>query len=197
MEKSINFLVDEKMDTPENFEKLNKIVYTNEARIIAWIPFSREKFVPEVRFNDEPNKYGVFESKEEGIYRAEYNDLLEYYLTPSAYTAQAEMQWKKVIRAGHIRSALKALPGNFSHGDSYIWWNIIWNILDLSMSDAVNWNGRLCFPGEDGTLCYGKPLLPVNMNEKRFLKFDNKVGGLRNDYSIDEASPCLFIVTVG
>jgi hypothetical protein len=92
MEKSIKFLIDKKMNTEENFKKLEAINYGSNYIEIGGVKFSREKFVPEVKFNDKPNSYNVFESNEKGIYKTIYNGNPEYFLTTDQYIQQAEKQ---------------------------------------------------------------------------------------------------------
>ena len=191
MEKSIKFLVDRKMDTSENLEKLETINYGSNYIEIAWLKFSREKFVPEVKFNDTPNASGVFESNEKGIYKTIYNGNPEYFLTIDQYIQQAKKQWKTAIEDDHMRKALEALPWEFSDNNRYNWGNILWNILDLSMSGCVHSDGELWNEDKCGYLSSASP---VHELCTRAFKFNEDGGGLYDDYDRSHARPCLSLL---
>ena len=191
MEKSIIFLIDRKMDSSENLKKLEAINYGSNYIEIAWLKFSREKFVPEVKFNDTPNASGVFESNEKWIYKTIYNGNPEYFLTTDQYIQQAKKQWKTAIEADHMRKALEALPWEFSDNNRYDWGNILWNILDLSMSGYVNSDGKLWNEDRAGYLSSASP---VTKDLPRAFKFDEDEGLLNNSYSRHNARPCLSLI---
>ena len=191
MEKSIKFLVDQKMDTSENLKKLEAINYGSNYIEIAWLKFSREKFVPEVKFNDKPNSYNVFESNEKGIYKTIYNGNPEYFLTTDQYIQQAKKQWKTAIEDSHMRQALQALPGEFSNNNRYNWANILWNILDLSMSGYVFSAGKLWDKDKYGYLSSASP---VGKSNTRAFRFDEGKGRLNTNYTSYFARPCLSLI---
>jgi len=194
MEKCIKFLVNNKMATSENLNKLEAIKYGLDYREIAWLKFSREKLIPQVKFNDEVNNYGVFESEEKNIYKTMYNGNSEYYLSADQYRDQAKKQWKIAIEDTHIRKALKALPWEFSENNRYIWANILWNILNLSMSGYVLSDCRLWDRDDYGCLSSA----PAGKVSTRAFRFHGSGGALYNDsdfhYGRDLARPCLFLI---
>lgn len=191
MENSIKFLIDKKMDTSENVKKLEAINYGIKYREIGWVKFSREKFIPKVKFNNKPNTYNVFESKEKGIFRTMDNGKQEHYLTTDAYIAQCEKQNKKAIQDTHIRKALQALSREFSDNNWYIGWNIMWNLLDLSISGYVDADGKPWRKDDYGYLCSASP---VDINYTRAFEFHKDKGELYNTYLRKNARPCLFLI---
>lgn len=209
MKKSVDFLIEKNMDTSENLKKLESIRYGSDYREIGWIRFSREKFVPNVKFNDKPNEYGVFKSEKEGIYKALYNWKPEYYLTADAYGEQAKQQWKKTVKDTHIRQALMALPCEFMEDDIwYVWWNILWNILNLSRSGRIpslsEWPSLLdentcCYLGSDYKMRHShvRGKMQGGLYTYAFMEIDHSdlslVGNLTKQ-SPTNARPCLYIV---
>ena len=213
IERTIAFLKKQNILNHENIKKLDSINYGINYIEIWWFKFSREKFVPVIEFNDEPNQNGIYETKGtsekkgntiyqyggiQGIYKTIYKGKSEYYLTNDNYIQQAEKQWKKAIKNGHIRKALEALPWAYGHKNYYIWWNILWYILNLSMSGRIpeskspmygrerkwkNVSGYLCSPGPTH-----------NDNEKYMYRFDENWGILNQEFFKDEAYPCLYLV---
>ena len=190
MEISIKFLIDNHMDTQENRKKLYAVNYGPNYREIGGVKFSREKFVPKVRFNDTPNIHGVFECEKKGIYKTVYNDQDEYYLTTDQYIDQATKQWITAIKDSHLRQALKALPGEFSDKNWYIWGNLLWNILDLSMPGVVCRGGFLCHKDKNTYLTSASRF---NENNVRQFGSDECLGGVSLS-GVNDARLCLYIV---
>ena len=147
--------------------------------------------MPEVKFNDTPNASGVFESNEKGIYKTIYNGNPEYFLTIDQYIQQAKKQWKTAIEDDHMRKALEALPWEFSDNNRYNWGNILWNILDLSMSGCVHSDGELWNEDKCGYLSSASP---VHELCTRAFKFNEDGGGLYDDYDRSHARPCLSLL---
>lgn len=142
MEKSIRILINNKMDTEENLQKLDAIKYGSDYREIAWLKFSRKTLVPKrTKFNAFPNENNIFDSNTKGIYKVMCNGNPKYFFTPEAYAKETMRQLKKSINADHIRKALEALPWDFKYGEYYTWGNILWTILDLPTDWYVNWDG--------------------------------------------------------
>jgi len=191
MEKSIKFLVDNQKDTSENIKKLEAVKYGSNYREIAGLKFSREKVVPQVKFNDKPNKHGVFECKEKGIYKTIYNGKDEYHLTTDQYIDQTKKQWMTAIEDSHLRQALRALPWDFKDNDWYVWGNILWNILDLSMSGYVSSGGGLWDKDGCGSLSSASP---VAKDSTRAFVFNEDRGGLDLYYGRNGARPCLSLI---
>lgn len=125
MQKSIQFLIEKKMDTSENLKKLEAINYGANFIEIGGVKFSRENLIPQVEFNQEVNQYDVFESNKKGIFKTKYNGKDEYYLTTDVYIQEAKKQGKKAIKDDHIRKALQALPGEFLNNNWYTGGNIL------------------------------------------------------------------------
>jgi hypothetical protein len=86
---------------------------------------------------------------------------------------------------------LQALPGEFSNTKWYAWANILWNILDLSMSGYVTSDGRLWSKDAYGYLSSASP---VDSNRTRAFGFDGDEGDLLNGYDRDDVRPCLSLV---
>ncbi|MCX6825533.1 MAG: hypothetical protein NTY80_04930 [candidate division SR1 bacterium] len=199
MKKTLDDLKRNDMLTLENLQKLdNNLSYTPTERIINGVYFSRTKFVPDTKFNDKPNSYGVFEcesrgilkGKEKGIYKAMYNGNPEYYLSTDKYIEQAEKQGKKAIKDSDIRKALQGMPGDFSDNTRYIGGNILGNILGLSMSGCVDSDGQLYYGDGYGSLSSASPVHSYNT---RAFTFNEDKGKLYNSYSRYDARPCLFL----
>lgn len=120
MQTVVDFLKEKDMYTIENLKKINEAVSYGIDFIKAGpTKFLREKLVPQVQFKAEANKYDVFESDKEGIFKTIYNGKEEYYLTTDAYIEESKNQGKKAIEDKHIRNALQALPGEFSNNTWY------------------------------------------------------------------------------
>ncbi len=190
MQKSIQYLIDKKMDTPENFKKLEAIKYWTNFIEIGGVRFSREKLIPQAQFKSEPNQYDVFESDKEGIFKTNYNGKDEYYFTTDAYIQEAQKQGKTVIEYYHIRSALQELPGEFINKDRYRWANILWNILNMSQSGFVYSDGH--WWNED-MFGYLSSAYPFTKSQARAFTFGKDEGRL-NDDGRNHARPCLFVV---
>lgn len=126
MEKSIKFLVDKKMDTEENFKKLEAINYGSNYIEIGGVKRARENL------KAEPNNKNIFKHDDEIYFKfdalKEQNKLLA--------NKGMEVPWKDDF----IKS-LKALPWDYSEGNWYTGANILWNILDLSLSGCCNSDG--------------------------------------------------------
>ena len=135
MKKSINFLVDKKMDTSENIKKLEAINYRFDYIEIGWVKRTRENL------KAEPNKKDIFKHGDEVYFKfdtlKEQNKLLA-------------KQWMEIPWKENFVKTLKALPGEYSESNRYAWANIMWNILGLSMSGWCDSDGELSNKGEYG-----------------------------------------------
>lgn len=191
MQKSITYLEEKGMDIQKNLKKLDAINYGSNYIEIGGVKFSREKLVPQVKFNKKPNKYDVFESDKKWVFKAMYNGKEEYHLTIDAYIDESKKQWKKAINNDHIRQALQALPGEYADNKRYEWANILWNILNLSISGYVESDGQLWDGGRYGYLC---SVSPVDTDGTRAFGFDKGRGRLGDSYIGGDARPCLFVV---
>lgn len=204
MKKSIKYLVDNKIYTSGNLEKLNAINYGTNFIEIGGVKFSREKLIPKEKFKPVANQYGVFESKKEWIFKSKkehifktnYNGKDEYYLSTDAYIKEAKKQGKKVIKDEDIRKALACLPTEFEFKSDYKWCGsayILWNILNLSMSGYVTTDGKWWEKDNHGYLSSASPS-PVYEYDVRALSFNNYKGGLDNNHNRFTTNPCLYIV---
>ncbi len=198
MQKSIEYLIEKKMDTPENFKKLEAINYGNNFIEIGWVRFSREKLIPQGKFKSkiyqDHYRRPILKSNKKGIFKAKYNNQDEYYFSLDAYIEETKNQGKKSIEDNHIRKALEALPGDFVNGDWYYWANILANILNISQSGCVqidrnNYYGKLL----DGFGCLGCAS-KVGTDSMRSFQFLDNGGVLYNKCETDIASPCSFII---
>jgi hypothetical protein len=137
MEKSIKFLVDKKMDTSANLKKLEAINYWSNFIEIGWVKRARENL------KAEPNNKNIFKHDD------------EIYFTFDALKEQNNLLANKGMEIpwwDNFVDALSALPWNFSenNNESYAGANILWNILDLSMSGWCYSDGRLFDKGKYG-----------------------------------------------
>jgi len=135
MEKSINFLVDKKMDTSENLKKLETINYGSNYIEIWWVKRARENL------KAEPNKKNIFKHGNECYFKFD---------TLNKQNELLAKQWMEIPWKDIFAKALEALPWNFSEENWYVWGNILWNILDLSMSGCCSSDGALIIEGRYG-----------------------------------------------
>lgn len=135
MEKSIKFLIDKKMDTSENIKKLEAINYASNHIEIWGVKRARENL------KTEPNEKNIFKHGDEVYFT--FNALKEQ--NKLLADQGMEIPWK-----ANFTKALKALPWEFSESNRYAGANILWNILNLSMSGWCNSDGTLISKGKFG-----------------------------------------------
>jgi hypothetical protein len=123
------------MDSPKNLKKLEAINYGTNYIEIGWVKRSRENL------KAEPNNKNIFKHGDEVYFKfdtlKEQNELLA-------------KQWMKIPWKDDFATSLKALPWEFEKDDWYTWGNILWNILDLSLSGSYNGDGYLLNRDENG-----------------------------------------------
>ena len=123
MEKSIKFLIDNKMNTEENLKKLEAINYGPNYIEIWWIKRARENL------KAEPNGKDIFQHWDE-IYFGFHQMVEQMNLLNE--------KWMDLPDKKQFIKTLKALPWErWEHGpDEYVWGNILWIILDLPKSGS-------------------------------------------------------------
>ena len=195
MEEVIRIL--EKQDMPVNMiiEKLRPVIqYTDQARVINWIPFSKNKLVPDVKFEVMPNANNVYESNAKGIYKAIHEGTTEYFFNTFQQRAQLELQGKEAITFYHLQRALQALSKNYKDNTLYKWWEFFWKLLNLSLSGRVfshKNQGHLC---ADNKIWYLGTTSISPKGNPQFFQFHKDYGGIINyEDWLDDAYPCLYI----
>ena len=135
MEKSIKFLVDKKMYTSKNLKKLEAINYGSNYIEIGWVKRARENL------KAEPNNKNIFKCGDEIYFKfdalEEQNKLLAN-------------QGMEIPRKDDFIKSLEALPWKFSEDIWYAGGNILWNILDLSISGSFIDDHKFYGEGEYG-----------------------------------------------
>ncbi len=192
MQKVITYLEEYNSDTWKNLRKLNEVEYGIDFIKVWPTKFSREKLIPQVTFKQTPNQYDVFESNIEWVFKTLYNEKEEYYLTSDSYIDEVRKQGRKPIVDDTIEGALQSLPGEFSSNKWYHWANILWDILNLSMSGYINSDGILLNKYKYWYLNTASPLTYGNSTWR--FKFNNDRGGLHGEFVRYYAHPCLFII---
>jgi len=197
MLKSLDVLRKFNMYTIENLQKLdNAVSYTAKERIIGSIKFSRERFVPSnIDFMDEPNKHDVYKWNQRGIFKTIYNGASEYYFSPKSYIDQCKEQGKKAIKNEDIRTAMKALPGDFNDNSSYFAGDVLGTILDMPMLGCVYADASWWHKDTYGYIW----VAPSSDNETdiRAYSFKNNKGMLSHSVHSpkgnDTSRPCLYL----
>ena len=165
MQKSIDYLVERKMDTSENLQKLNAIVYTQESIEIWGVKRARKDISakPNGKNIFQHNNVTYFKRSEEMI--KEQNDLL----------AKQNME---IPLDSAYEVSMRALPGEYSKTNWYEWWNILALITDMSMDGYCNSDGKLDFRGRFGYRWSASP----DDDDARFFKFNKDRGELIRGY---------------
>ncbi len=138
MQKSIDYLVEKKMDTSENLQKLDAIVYTQESIEIWGVKRARKDI------SAKPNGKNIFQHNNVTYFKRsenmikEQNDLL------------AKQNMEIPLNSAYEKS-MKALPGNYSKSNRYEWWNILALITNMSMDGYCDSDGKLNNKGEYGS----------------------------------------------
>lgn len=160
MTKSIEFLVDKKMDTSENLKKLRTINYGSNYIEIWWVKRARENL------KAEPDGKDIFKHGDEIYFK--FNTWKKQ--NKSLAKQGMEIPWKD-----NFTRALQALPWDFSQANWYTGANILWTILNLSMSGWCYSGGELFDEGEYG---YTRSSSERGGSYAWEFKFDKDGGGL-------------------
>ncbi len=162
MEKSIKFLVDKKMDTSENLKKLEAINYGSNYIEIGGVKRARENL------KAEPNNKDIFKHGDEVYFKfdtlKEQNKLLA--------NQGMEIPWED-----NFVKALEALPWDYSENnwDWYAGANILWTILDLSMSGCCSDGGKLINEGRYGFVWSSSEINSINARHFIFNEDEGKL----------------------
>lgn len=161
MQKSIDYLVEKKMDTSENLQKLDAIVYTQESIEIWGVKRARKDI------SAKPNGKNIFQHNNVTYFKRsenmikEQNDLLA-------------KQGMEIPLDSFYEKSMKALPGNYLKSNRYEWWNILALITDMSMDGYCNSAGEL---NNEGGYGYRWSASPRDDSSARYFIFDED-GGL-------------------
>jgi hypothetical protein len=154
------------MDTSENLKKLEAINYGLNYIEIGWVKRARENL------KAEPNNKNIFKHGDEIYFKfdalKEQNNLLA--------NKGMEIPWKD-----NFVKALEALPGDYSQSNWYAWANILWTILDLSMSGWCSSVGGLFDRGRYG---YVWSSSESSSSDARFFSFSEDKGRLLRSYRL-------------
>jgi len=155
MQKSIDYLIEKKMDTSENFKKLDAIVYTSESIEIWGVKRARKDITAKSNGKNifQHNNVTYFKRSENMI--KEQNDLLV-------------KQWMEIPSDSAYEKSMKALPGEYSKTNWYEWWNILALITDMSMDGYCSSDGRL---GDEGEYGFRWSASPRGFNSARYFTF--------------------------
>ena len=125
MQKVIDYLVETKMDTLEDFDKLDAIAYTQEYIEIWGVKRARKDI------SAEPDGKNIFQHGNVTYFKRSEEMIKEQ----NKILAQQGME---IPLDSDYEKSLKALPGKYSsltNGSHYIWWFILAFITDMSFSD--------------------------------------------------------------
>ena len=163
MQKTIEYLVEKKMDTPENCKKLFAINYAKNCIEIWGVKRARQDITakPNGKTIFQHNNVTYFQRSEEMI--KEQNTLL----------AKQSME---IPLDSFYEKSMKALPGEYNKWESwYEWWNILALITDMSMSGYCTSVGTLNIRGKYG---YRWSASPKDDTNARNFKFHRDGGNL-------------------
>lgn len=138
MQKAIDYLIENDMDTPENFKKLDAIIYAAEYIEIWGIQRAREDITAN------PNNKTILEHN--GVTYFKWNrELIE------EENRLLTLQNMMVPTDSDCEQSMKALPGEYVKWEHwYKGWNIIALILDMSKNGRWNsWGNQNTFEDED------------------------------------------------
>lgn len=127
MQKAIDYLVAKKMDTLENLNKLDAIVYMQEYIEIWGVKRTRNdvSIMPNGKTIYQYNKVTYCKRIQDMI-----NDLWD-------------SQWLEIPLMSSYEASLKALPGNYIYLQTYEWWNILGFIVGMPMNGFCESDGTL------------------------------------------------------
>lgn len=131
MQRSINLLVANKMDTPENRKFLYDAITYTEKYIKIWpTKRSREDIIAK------PDNKNIFQ----------YEDTTYFKRTEEMVKEQNNLlaqQGMKIPSAIDYQKSLRALPGRYTQWNWYVWWNILSLIINTSISGLCDSTGLL------------------------------------------------------
>ncbi len=164
MQKSIDYLIEKKMDTSENLKKLDAIVYTAESIEVGGVKRARKDITAK------PNGKNIFQ----------HNNVTYFQRSESMIKEQNDLlakQWMEIPLDSAYEKSMRALPGEYSN--RYEWWNILSFITDMSMDGVWDSDGTL---DDEGRFGYRWSASPKDGHNARTFGFDGGKGWLnRND----------------
>lgn len=172
MQKSIDYLVEKKMDTSENLKKLDAIVYTAESIEVGGVKRARKDITAK------PNGKNIFQ----------HNNVTYFKRSESMIKEQNDLlakQWMEIPLDSAYEKSMRALPGEYSKTNRYEWWNILSFITDMSMDGYCVSDGGLNNRGGYGCRWSASP---EGNNYARYFLF-NEDEGLLNRSNRDYALP--------
>ncbi len=172
MQKSIDYLIEKKMDTSENLKKLDAIVYTAESIEVGGVKRARKDITAK------PNGKNIFQ----------HNNVTYFKRSESMIKEQNDLlakQWMEIPLDSAYEKSMRALPGEYSKTNRYEWWNILSFITDMSMDGCCVSDGALSYEGEYGCRWSASP---GDDSYARGFRFSEDGGVLNRDYR-DDALP--------
>lgn len=163
MKKSIDYLVEKKMDTSENLKKLDAIVYTPESIEIWGVKRARKDI------SAKPNGKNIFQHNNVTYFKRSEEMIKEQ----NKILAQQGME---IPLDGTYETSMKALPGEYSKTNRYEWWNILALITDMSMGGYCTSGGEL---SNFGTCGYRWSAFSRDYNNVRSFGFNEGEGRFR------------------
>ena len=158
MKKTIEYLVEKNMDTPENRKKLFVINYAKNHIEIWGIKRARQDITakPNGKNIFEHNGVTYFKRSEEMI--KEQNTLL----------VKEDME---IPLESSYEKSMQALPGGYNKWEIwYEWWNILAIIVNMSMSGFCDSDGNLDYDGRCGHRWSASPEDFVSARGFKFVK---------------------------
>ena len=137
MQKTIEYLVEKKMDTPENCKKLFAINYAKNCIEIWGVKRARQDITAK------PNGKTIFQHNSVTYFKRSEEMIKEQ----NALLAKQDME---IPLESSYEKSMQALPGEYSGSDECEWWDILAIILDMSMSGYCGSGGNLCNNGKYG-----------------------------------------------
>lgn len=169
---------------------MNNIEYGPDYIEIWGVKFSREKLIPQVKFNENMNENRVFKSDKNWVFKVIYTDNgnEEYYFTEDAYADEVNKQWKIYLTDRDLESALSSLNINEYKWEPHDYGPMLWYILNLNPSGKVYADGDGYW---DASYSY---LGCVSYPNSTYLCNDWYGYIDCNDAKGEVAYPCLFVV---
>ncbi len=149
MQKSIDYLIEKKMDTSENLKKLDAIVYTAEFIEVGGVKRARKDITAK------PNGKNIFQ----------HNNVTYFKRSESMIKEQNDLlakQWMEIPLDSAYEKSMRALPGEYSKTNRHEWWNILSLIADMSMDGYCSSDGTLNDKGEYGYRWSASPIKKIS-----------------------------------
>ena len=166
MQKTIEYLVEKKMDTPENCKKLFAINYAKNCIEIWGVKRARQDITAK------PNGKTIFQHNSVTYFKRSEEMIKEQ----NALLAKQDME---IPLNSSYEKSMKALPGEYNKWESlYEWWNILALIIDISKDGYCDSGGNL---STDGRYGYRWSASPGGNDDARIFGFNEGEGRLFRD----------------